>query len=183
MTGEKKRSCSSRRRIRDNLEQQTARGGLREDLTMSQLLVSIALSALSLAGADPYDVLVYGSTPGAVTAAVAAARRGASVLLLDPAPRVGGMCSGGLGRTDRGNSIVIGGLAKEFFARNRRVYHPEIPLWKPMNTTRDVLDGFYLEPHVAEQLFLGMLCEANVTHLATKGAQVGPLNASWERLY
>ena len=56
-------------------------------------------------------------------ASVAAARHGANVLLIDPAPRVGGVCSGGLGRTDKGNPIVIGGIAGEFFLRNARVYN------------------------------------------------------------
>lgn len=67
-----------------------------------------------------WDVLVYGSTPGAVMSAVAAARRGSRTVLVDPAARVGGMCSGGLGQTDKGNPVVIGGLAREFFTRNRQ---------------------------------------------------------------
>ena len=75
-------------------------------------------------GGGEADVIVYGSTPGAIISAVAAARHGAKTFLLDPAPRVGGMCSGGLGRTDRGNSIVIGGFAQEFFERNRAHYYP-----------------------------------------------------------
>ena len=44
---------------------------------------------------DGVDVVVYGSTPGAIISAVAASRHGAKTILLDPAPRVGGMCSGG----------------------------------------------------------------------------------------
>ena len=89
----------------------------------------VALLATTVASAQhEADVVVYGSTPGAVTSAVAAARQGATTILVDPAPRVGGMCSGGLGRTDRGNSVVIGGYAQEFFARNRAHYHPGTPI-------------------------------------------------------
>ena len=58
-----------------------------------------------------------------------------------PAPRIGGVCSGGLGKTDKGNPIVIGGLAEEFFLRNARVY----------NSTATVPE-YDLEPHVAEEI-------------------------------
>ena len=94
---------------------------------MRGLLVALLAAAVASAQHDA-DVVVYGSTPGAITAAVAAARQGANTILVDPAPRVGGMCSGGLGRTDRGNSVVIGGYAQEFFARNRAHYHPGTPI-------------------------------------------------------
>ena len=102
----------------------------------------------------PSSITVFGSTPAGVMAAVAAARSGANVTLLDPSPRVGGMCSGGLGVTDQGDTFAIGGLAHEFFLRNARVYNAsaDVPLYK-------------LEPHVAELLFLQMLAEANVTRL------------------
>lgn len=122
------------------------------------------------------DVVVYGSTPGAVMSAVAAARQGAQTILVDPAPRVGGMCSGGLGRTDRGNSVVIGGLAQEFFARNRAHYHHGLPIHDTPGTIclndTDIECGFYLEPHVAEGIFLQMMQEAGVQHLRTNGSQV-----------
>jgi NADPH-dependent 2,4-dienoyl-CoA reductase/sulfur reductase-like enzyme len=46
-----------------------------------------------------FDVVVYGATSGGVMAAVAAARRGARVALLDPKARIGGMSAGGLSST------------------------------------------------------------------------------------
>lgn len=102
------------------------------------------------------NVTIFGSTPAGVIAAVAASRYGgANVTLLDPSPRVGGMCSGGLGVTDQGDTFAIGGLAREFFIRNSRYYNAtaEAPLFK-------------LEPHVAELIFLQMLSEANVTRVS-----------------
>ena len=48
------------------------------------------------------DVAVYGATPAGVTAAVAAARAGRRVLLLEAGRFVGGMVSGGLSNTDTG---------------------------------------------------------------------------------
>jgi hypothetical protein len=54
-------------------------------------------------------------------AAVAAAKEGASVVLLEPGNHVGGMLSGGLGRTDMDRQEnIIGGLALEFFRRAGR---------------------------------------------------------------
>ncbi len=99
------------------------------------------------------DVLVYGATAGGTLAAIAAAREGASVALVEPGQHVGGMVSGGLGRTDY-NELhdrgVIGGLALEFYARVARHYGAET--W-----------GFRgPEPHAAEQIFREWLREAGV---------------------
>jgi NADPH-dependent 2,4-dienoyl-CoA reductase/sulfur reductase-like enzyme len=63
------------------------------------------------------DVVVYGSTPAGIMAAVAAGRSGASVVLISPTATIGGMMSNGLSWTDRGDLSVIGGLASEFFDR------------------------------------------------------------------
>jgi hypothetical protein len=120
------------------------------------------------------DVLVYGSTPGGVMASVAAARHGANVLLLDPAPRVGGVCSGGLGRTDKGNPIVIGGLAGEFFLRNARVYNASA-----------TVPEYYLEPHVAEMVFLDMLRSepVRIRHVVTNGSRVASVAVSQRAIH
>ncbi|MGH9626600.1 MAG: FAD-dependent oxidoreductase, partial [Bryobacteraceae bacterium] len=44
--------------------------------------------------AEPAGVVVYGGTAAGVIAAVAAARQGASVTLLEPGTHLGGMVSG-----------------------------------------------------------------------------------------
>jgi hypothetical protein len=108
------------------------------------------------AQAAPYDVLVYGSTPSGIMAAVAAARHGASTALLSQRPHIGGVCSGGLGQSDIGSCAneVIGGLALEFFHRNARSYATTQPR-APWN----------LEPHVAKAVFLAMLNESGVSLL------------------
>lgn len=49
--------------------------------------------------ASRFDVLVYGATSGGVMAAVAAARAGAKVALLDTKARIGGMSTSGLSST------------------------------------------------------------------------------------
>ena len=63
------------------------------------------------------DIVIYGGTAAAVTAAVQAKRMGKSVIIVSPDKHLGGMTSGGLGFTDTGNKTVIGGLAREFYHR------------------------------------------------------------------
>jgi len=78
-----------------------------------------------------YDVLVYGSTPGGIQAAIAASTEGASVLLVSPSARIGGMMSSGLGHTDKGNATAIGGAALKFFQDicPGSTSHPPPPCW------------------------------------------------------
>jgi len=122
---------------------------------MRAALLSLLLARASSLG----SVLVYGSTPAGVVAAVAAARAGAATTLLDVTPRVGGMVSGGLGHTDVGDAFAIGGLAREFFVRNARAYNASA-----------VAPLYDVEPHVAEAVFLAMLRDAGVARV--RGARV-----------
>ena len=104
----------------------------------------------------PYDVLVYGSTPAGIIAAVSAARHGGKTAVLSQRAHIGGMCTGGLGQTDIGSCAdeVIGGLAREFFNRSAASYTIPQPR-SPWN----------LEPHVARQVFVEMLRESGATIL------------------
>jgi len=106
--------------------------------------------AVMLLGAEPaeYDVAVYGGTAGGTVAAIAAADEGLRVVLLEPGRHIGGMVSGGLGRTDYGNQHVIGGMSREFFERVGKHYGEPI--------------SWFFEPHVAEQTFRAWLDEAGV---------------------
>src|SRR5438128_1112171 len=64
-----------------------------------------------------FDLVVYGGTAGGVVTAIAGARGGLKVALLEPRHHLGGMVSGGLGWTDYGRKEVIGGDSLEFFER------------------------------------------------------------------
>ncbi len=112
------------------------------------LVAAVALAAELALGAQSFDIVVYGGTAGSVVAAVAAAREGASVALLEPGRHLGGMTSGGLGRTDHGRKETIGGYSLEFY---RRVggHYGEPVTW-------------YFEPHVAERALREMAREAGV---------------------
>ena len=63
-------------------------------LTGAMVMVVAAAAALPHASTpEKMDVLVYGSTPSGVAAAIAASRAGQRVALVDPGSRVGGMAS------------------------------------------------------------------------------------------
>ena len=81
------------------------------------LAAVIAPGATQRSTADIFDLVVYGGTAGGVITAVAAAREGLTVALLEPGRHLGGMVSGGLGWTDYGKKEVIGGYSLEFFER------------------------------------------------------------------
>lgn len=84
------------------------------------LLVFLFLFTTPSAGnqsASSYDLVIYGGTAAAVTAAVQAKKMGRTVIVVSPDKHLGGLSSGGLGFTDTGNNAVIGGLAREFYHR------------------------------------------------------------------
>eukprot|EP00039_Didymoeca_costata_P002789 m.62590 g.62590 ORF g.62590 m.62590 type:complete len:676 (+) comp11522_c0_seq1:106-2133(+) len=134
-------------------------------LIEASMMFSILLCCLiitvfpcSVVPAEQWDVLVYGSTPGGILSAVAAARhlqqtqKITRVALLSQREHIGGMCSGGLGQSDIGSCPdIIGGLALEFFQRNAKFYPTPQPR-APWN----------LEPHIAKKVFLDMMNESNV---------------------
>ncbi len=100
------------------------------------------------------DVCVYGGTAAGVVAAVTAAQRGKTAVLLNPGKHLGGMSSGGLGWTDFGRKHVIGGASHRFYQQVGKHYgHDEE--WR-------------FEPHVAEAVFKRMIADADVpVHHAT----------------
>ena len=113
------------------------------------LLISFSVHTQAKESKPTAEVLVYGATSAGVTAAISAARNGASVILLEPGRHVGGMLSGGLGRTDMDRQEnVIGGLAKDFFQRVGRHYGQEV--------------AWTFEPHVAEDVLKSMLAEQKI---------------------
>lgn len=95
-----------------------------------------------------FDLCVYGATSCGVIAAVAAARMGLDVLIVEPGRHVGGMSSSGLGATDFGNKQVIGGLARQFYRRLGHAYG------------RD--EAWTFEPGLAERTFESMIAESSV---------------------
>jgi hypothetical protein len=126
----------------------------------SSILLLSLLAALQAAEPStsnvPSDIVIYGGTPAGIIAAVAAAREGASVTVIEPTRWIGGMVTGGLSRTDIGKQDTIGGYTREFFTRAAARYGGEF-LW-------------YAEPHANMETFEEMVREAKVTVI--KGARL-----------
>src|SRR5436190_1928773 len=72
-----------------------------------------------------YDVTVIGGTPAGIGAAIAAAREGATVLLVEPTQHLGGLMTGGLGATDIEPLMTIGGLFRRLVLLIRDHYERE----------------------------------------------------------
>ena len=110
------------------------------------------------------DIVVYGSTPGGIFAAIAAAREGANTLLIEPTSHMGGLVTGGLSFSDSNqmHRDTLMGLFHEFHSRivadykkrgKPAPYNPEIK-----NQAR-----WTYEPHVAMRIYKQMLEESGVT--------------------
>ena len=99
---------------------------------------------------DPlYDVVVYGDSSGAVTAAISAKREGREVILVNPTGFSGGMSASGLGATDfLGRQGTFGGIASEFYVLVAAAYG------------KDFVRSF--EPHIGRQAFEKLLSDAKV---------------------
>ncbi|MEB2777685.1 FAD-dependent oxidoreductase [Algoriphagus sp. D3-2-R+10] len=111
------------------------------------------------------DLIIYGGTSAAITAAIQAKKMGKSVIVVSPDIHLGGLSSSGLGYTDTGNKSVIGGLAREFYHRVYMHYQTD-SAWKWQKKEEygnqgqgtPAMDGenrtmWIFEPHVAEQVF------------------------------
>lgn len=84
------------------------------------------------------DIVIYGGTSAGISAAIQASRMGKSVLVIEPANRIGGLTTGGLGQTDIGNKQAIGGIAREFYQNIKKYYeNPENWKWQKKEDYRD----------------------------------------------
>ena len=145
-------------------------------ILMVILLVAGVQPAFAKSKAQSFtaDIIVYGGTSAAVTAAVEAVQSGKTVLMVSPDTHLGGLTSGGLGFTDTGNKSVIGGLSREFYHRVWLHYN-DSAAWnwekhaafgnKGQGTV--AMDGvnrtmWIFEPHVAEQVFEELIKENNI---------------------
>jgi hypothetical protein len=142
---------------------------------MTRTLASLLLCALALPAATRHsDLVVYGCTSGAITAAVQATRMGKSVVMVCPEKHLGGLSSGGLGFTDSGDKAVIGGLSREFYHRVWQHYEkPEAWVWQKREqygnkgqgtaaVDKDARTMWIFEPHVAENIFEAWVKEAKI---------------------
>jgi len=131
---------------------------------MNRVITVILMTALSFLctatgkgndDAKDYDIVIYGGTPAGITAAIAASREGASVVLLEQTRHVGGLSTSGLNR-DEGEHMdrsTFGGLSDRF----------TIEAAKRSGSKTENAEGARIwQSHIAEQVFLEMLKEASV---------------------
>ena len=109
------------------------------------------------------DVLVYGSTPGGFCAAIAAAREGASVILLEPTTHIGGVNTGGLCFSDSNQTVrsTVMGLFAEWHSRIEKDYQSR-GIALPYGVAEKDHTPWTYEPAVAMRITLQMLDEAHV---------------------
>ncbi len=100
------------------------------------------------------DICIYGTTSAGVIAAYAARKCGKTVLLVGPAKMIGGMTTGGLGKTDAGKKKAITGLSRQFYRDVGKKYGIDA--------------SWNFEPHVALEVYEGYMKDAGVEVLLMK---------------
>jgi len=128
---------------------------------MRRFFLLFALFVTTLRAEDA-QVFVYGATPAGIAAALAAARDGEKVLLVEPTDRIGGMVASGLSHTDFRTFEGLSGAFLEFTKRVEQHYRETYGADSPQ--VRDCWHGVFAEPKVNLAVFEKMLAEQpNIT--------------------
>lgn len=147
---------------------------LKNAISVACIAVSASITIADDAATSHHDVVIYGGTSAAITAAVQVKRMGCSVIVVSPDKHLGGLTSGGLGFTDSGNKNAIGGLSREFYQRVYAHYSDDAA-W--VQQTRDSYGNrgqghlareddartmWVFEPKVAEAIFEAFVAEYQI---------------------
>lgn len=132
-----------------------------------------------------YDIVSYGTTPGSITAAIEAARKGKRVAIVGGwrDRHLGGMMSAGLGATDVDTAatadLAFGGLGREVISR--------------INVARGLQpkSGYTFPPKFAEQVFNEMVLEdpvaihytGRITTVAKTGTKIDSITTAQGRTF
>lgn len=117
-----------------------------------------------------YDVVIYGGTSAGISAAIQCSRMNKSVLLIETTNRIGGLTTGGLGATDIGSKIAIGGISREFY-QNVKKYYEDSNNWllqdktdysESRNSDKNDQAMWTFEPSVALKIYKEMLANESV---------------------
>ncbi len=156
-------------------------------MRLSLITGLLALTTVIHAQAAEYkfDVVVFGATPGGVTAAVGAAREGATVALVEPMDIVGGVMTSGLSFSDSNQTDrrTLLGLFEETHLRIEAHYKAK-GVTLPYSVAEKDQKHWTYEPHVAAKVFDDMLGEAKVkvflnerlTTVKKEGARIQSFN-------
>jgi hypothetical protein len=138
------------------------------------LFIFIFFAAGVLRATETYDIVIYGGSSAAITAAVQAKQMGKSVVIVSPDKHLGGLTSGGLGYTDSGNTGAIGGLSREFYHRVYKKYQNDAAWrWEKKDQYANQGQGtkamvhddqtmWIFEPHIAEAVFDEWIAEMKI---------------------
>ncbi len=142
-------------------------------ICISLILFANQSRASGIRQVQKFDVVIYGATSAGIAAAIQSSRMEKSVLLIEPGSRIGGLTTGGLGRTDIGNKKAIGGIAREFYHNIWKYYNlPEHWAWEKredyfqtqatgIEVDTDAMWAF--EPQAALKVYKEMLAPEKVT--------------------
>lgn len=101
------------------------------------------------------DVVILGATPGGIAAAVSAAERGRTVLLLERSAHIGGLPANGLGATDIATRGATGGFFNLFTSGIKAHYAAQYG--EDSQQVADCDGGIFFEASVAEKVLLAIL--------------------------
>jgi hypothetical protein len=121
-----------------------------------RLLLALFLFPVVLRAAET-QVLVYGATPGGIAAALAAAKDGERVLLVEPTDQIGGMMASGLSHSDFRTFEGLTGAYLAFAKRVEQFYRETYGSDSPQ--FRDCWRGTFGEPKVNLAVFEKLLAE------------------------
>lgn len=115
------------------------------------------------------DVLVIGGTAAGCSAAIAAARDGISVVVLEPTSSIGGITANGVHCFDTGSLQALSGVAEQFVGRVLDHYR-RAGLDHPMLRSKSDVPW---EFHVAERIWKAMIADAKGVRFINNAVPVG----------
>ncbi len=104
-----------------------------------------------------YDIIIAGAGTGGISAAIQAARMGASVLVIEPSTWVGGQATAAGVSTMDDMSRQKSGIYEEFINRIKSYYDQR---GKSMGTCYWDSRSIAFEPHIGQQAYISMINEA-----------------------
>lgn len=115
------------------------------------------------------DVLVVGGTAAGCSAAIAAARGGSSVVVLEPTASIGGITANGVHCFDTGSLQALSGTAEEFVCRVLEHYG-SLGVDHPMLRSKSDVPW---EFHVAARIWRGMIAKFEAIRFVNGAVPVG----------
>lgn len=121
------------------------------------IFIILLLASWKLSAQGQFDIVIVGSNPGGIMAAIAAAREGKTSVILERTNHIGGLPANGLGATDIATRKATTGLFAEFTSRIKQYYVDHYGA--DSQQVKDCSDGFHFEPSVAAVIYQDMLNE------------------------